>query len=359
MKHKTSKKRKRLRFKGWDLFRSLKLAVGILIVLFLLLPLATVFQMANPFDRSKIEVVIPQGLSTAAVQNILEDKGLLKKNSNFTLVARAFGIAHKLQAGKYRLSPSNTLISILFKLKKGDIYIAPPERVWITFQEGSSIYKMGEILKENKVSNYKEFKNLVHEGITERLRASHWSIFKYIPSESLEGYLYPDTYRFFKEAPVPDIIEVMLSRFEQVVLPFWENASKDTKYTLHEIITLASIIEKEAQKPEERGIISSVYHNRLNKKMFLAACPTIKYALDRPTKRVYYEQLDVDSPYNTYKNKGLPPGPICNPGIESIKAAVYPAKTNYYYFVAKKDGSHIFSSTWDEHQSARRKAGID
>lgn len=148
----------------------------------------------------------------------------------------------------------------------------------------------------------------------------------------------------------------MLNRFEELVLPFWEKAKKDTSYTLHEIITLASIIEKEAQKKSERKIISSVYHNRLNKKMFLAACPTIKYALDWPTKKVYYEQLDVKSPYNTYKNKGLPPGPIANPGIESIKAAVYPAKTNYYYFVAKKDGSHIFSSTFQGHQQGRQES---
>ncbi len=333
--------------------KNIRIFAAALAVAFLLFVLSLIFQTANPFDRSVIEVVIPQGLSSSAVQNILEEKGVLKKNSNFTLVARILGVSHKLQAGKYRLSPSNALVSILLKLKKGEIYIAPPERVWITFQEGTSIYKMGEILKKNKVSDYKEFQGLVREGITEPRRMKHWTIFKYISSESLEGYLYPDTYRFFKEAPVADVVEVMLLRFETVVLPFWEKASKDTRYTLHEIITLASIIEKEAQKPQERGIISSVFHNRLNKKMFLAACPTIKYALDRPTKRVYYEQLDVDSPYNTYKNKGLPPGPICNPGIESIRAAVYPARTNYYYFVAKNDGSHSFSSTWQDHQNAK------
>jgi len=147
----------------------------------------------------------------------------------------------------------------------------------------------------------------------------------------------------------------MVSRFEEMVLPVWEKRPNNTKYTLHEILTLASIIEKEAQKPEERPIIASVFYNRLNKGMPLAADPTIKYALERPSKKVYNNQLEVDSPYNTYKRVGLPPGPICNPGVESIKAVLYPAKTNYYFFVAAKDGSHLFTRTFEEHQKARVK----
>ena len=162
---------------------------------------------------------------------------------------------------------------------------------------------------------------------------------------------------FFENASVRDITETMLGRFDKVVLNFWERASKDTEYNLHEILTLASIIEKEAKVPLERLLVSSVFHNRLKAGMPLAACPTIKYALDKPTKKVYKDQLSVDSPYNTYKIKGLPPGPICNPGIDSISAAVYPALTDYYYFVAKPDGSHIFSKTWSEHQRARQQAG--
>lgn len=124
---------------------------------------------------------------------------------------------------------------------------------------------------------------------------------------------------------------------------------------MHEILTLASIIEKEAKVAEERPIISSVFYNRLKIGMPLAADPTVKYALERPTKKVYLDQLSVRSPYNTYRRKGLPPGPICNPGLESIKAAVYPSKTDYFYFVAKPDGSHIFSKTWQEHQKARSR----
>lgn len=317
---------------------------------------ATLFQSANHLDHTYYRIAIPAGASTKIVQKILEEKKILKPNSSFAFTAKILSISKNLQAGDYKFSPSESLYSILWKLKAGKVVAPEIRRVKITFPEGTSIYKMGKILRKNKVSNPNKFQDLVNEGITAPLRDRHWGIFKYMPTESLEGYLYPDTYWFYDKVKIDRMVEIMVSRFEQVVLPFWVVASKETEATLHEVITLASIIEKEAQKPEERKIISSVFHNRLKKGMPLAADPTIKYALERPTKRVLHDQLKVNSPYNTYKRKGLPPGPICNPGIESIKAAVYPAKTNYYFFVAKKDGSHIFTRNWQEHQRARVKA---
>jgi UPF0755 protein len=337
---------------------NLKIKVSLGIGAFLIAALLLVmllFQSANPLSQEQISIDIPSGATTYGIQSILEDNGVLRKNSGFTFFARLLGYSREIQAGKYRFSPSNTVIGIIVKLKRGEIYIPPPEKVWVTFPEGASIYVMGEILEKKGVIDYKKFQALVSEGITGELRANHWAIFKYIPTESLEGYLYPDTYWFFKGAKINTLEELMLKRFEAVVLPFWEKAKKDTKFSLHEVITLASIIEKEAQDPAERPLVSSVYHNRFKAHMYLSACPTIKYSLDRPTKKVYYEQLEVNSPYNTYKHKGLPPGPICNPGIESIKAAVYPAKTEYYYFVSKHDGSHVFSSTWKEHEAAKQK----
>lgn len=335
------------KFKIWILISGF----SIFVVLFVI----SLFQSANPFDESGYLILIPKGASSHTVQSILEKNEILRPDSSFGFFARLLGFSKHIQAGKYKFSPSDTLIGILLKLKNGDVHVPLPPRIWVTFPEGSSIYVMGEILKKQGVKDYKKFQALTKEGITEALRERHWKLFKYVPTESLEGYLYPDTYWFFEKAPIEDLVEVMIMRFEKVVLPFWEKAQKDTKYNLFEIITLASIIEKEAQKPEERKIVSSVFHNRLNLGMYLAACPTIKYALERPTKIVYLDQLEIDHPYNTYKSKGLPPGPICNPGIESIKAAVYPADTDYCYFVAKEDGSHIFSKTGKEHQRAKQK----
>lgn len=330
------------------MIKYLLLVLGIFIVVVS----SILVQASDPSNNSQIEIEIVKGSSAAAIQFQLEEKGLLKKGSGFVYLARALGVAKSIQAGSYNISPSDPLYSILWKLRYGKILL--PQQVRVTFPEGTSIYKMGIILKESGLSEEaEEFQTLVNEGITEKLRKKHWALFKYISSESLEGYLYPDTYLFFKQEKVESIAEKMLHRFEEVVLPFWEKAKPDTKYSLHEILTLASIVEKEAKVPSERPIIASVFYNRLGANMPLAADPTVKYALERPTKKVFYEQLAVDSPYNTYKRKGLPPGPICNPGIEAIKAAVYPAKTNFYFFVARANGSHIFSKTWQEHERAR------
>ncbi|MDD5382752.1 MAG: endolytic transglycosylase MltG [Candidatus Margulisbacteria bacterium] len=329
--------------------------IGIVIIAGILFG-ASLSQSANQYDHTSYNVVIPKGASVKAIRDILEKKEILKTDSSFAFAARILGLAKHVQAGEYSFSPSEPLASILWKLRRGEVIQTQLKRVRITFPEGTSIYKMGEILRKKQVSDPDKFQLLVKEGITAAIREKHWGIFKYVPTESLEGYLYPDTYWFYIGAKVEDLVEIMLARFEEIVVPFWQQTAKETKYSLHEILTLASIIEKEAKLPEERAVISSVFHNRLKAGMPLAADPTIKYALERPTKRVYQHQLAVDSLYNTYKRRGLPPGPICNPGIEAIKAAVHPATTDYYFFVARKDGSHIFSRNWAEHQLARQKA---
>jgi len=328
----------------------------VLLGLLVLISLAAFGQMANSLDKNKILVDIPPGSSAVAIQNILEEKGVLGQHSGFARLAGIFGVASHIQAGQYEFSPSQPLLSVLWQLRIGKV--ADTSRILVVFPEGSSIYKMGEILRQKGYQHADNFQALVKEGITSELRQRHWATFKYIPSESLEGYLYPDTYWFFINASPEVLAETMVSRFDAVILSYWQQVSAETTYSLHEILTLASIIEKEAKKPEERPIIASVFYNRLKKGMPLAADPTIKYALERPSKKVYYNQLEVDSLYNTYKRRGLPPGPICNPGIESFKAAVHPAKTDFFFFVAKKDGTHIFSKTWAEHQKAIGQARL-
>lgn len=323
--------------------------IGCLVLLLLLI----LFLPRNPFDQSKVEVNIPAGASVKQVQLILQTNKTLPKYSIFKYFMRLFGLQNKIKAGNYLFSPSDPLPEVVTKLVLGET-LAPKE-LRVTFPEGTSIYKMGIILKEAGYADWLAFQGLVKEGITYDLRQRHWPIFKFIPSESLEGYLFPDTYHIFKDAPATDLAEKLLARFKAIVLPYWQKNKRQTKMNLHEIITIASIVEKEAKRPEERPVIASVFYNRLKDGMPLAADPTVKYALERPSKIVYLDQLSVKSPYNTYKRRGLPPGPICNPGLDSIKAAIYPAKTNYYFFVAKKDGSHLFSKSWQEHQKARIK----
>jgi UPF0755 protein len=320
--------------------------IGVVLLLFVLL-----FRPAQPFDPSVINITIPEGSSARSVQSLLQTNKLLTAHSAFLITLKLFNLEDRVKAGEYSFSPSDPLLTVISKLVGGQT--VPAQEIRVAFPEGTSIYKMGVILKEKGFKHWRGFQQLVNEGITADLRARHWKLFKYISSESLEGYLFPDTYNFFPDASAEAMAEVMLNRFEAVVVPFWDRAGHDTKRSLHEILTLASIVEKEAKKPDERPIIASVFYNRLKIGMALAADPTIKYALERPSKIVYLDQLSVKSPYNTYKRRGLPPGPICNPGLDSIKAAVYPAKTNYLFFVAKKDGSHSFSKTWQEHERAR------
>jgi len=200
------------------------------------------------------------------------------------------------------------------------------------------------------------FQELTKNALTSSLLLKYGFLAE-IPTDSLEGYLFPDTYLVPSNIGTDSLTNLMVSRFNKVVMSYWRKNYRKMKikFSLHEIITLASIIEKEAAVENERPLISSVYHNRLRIRMHLGADPTIKYVLERPGKIVSYDDLRIESPYNTYRHYGLPPGPICNPGLSSVKAAMFPAESDYLYFVARADGSHIFSKSLTEHQAAQRE----
>jgi len=176
-----------------------------------------------------------------------------------------------------------------------------------------------------------------------------------IAADSLEGYLYPDTYRFPRPTAVKDVIKAMVDRLGQVMTPEWQARAKDLHMTLHEVLTLASVIEKETGAGGERAQISSVFHNRLKKKIPLQSDPTVIYGLPQFDGNLRKKDLSHPNPYNTYRWAGLPPGPIANPGAEAIRAALYPVPTPYLYFVSKNDGTHHFSATLVEHNKAVEK----
>jgi UPF0755 protein len=175
------------------------------------------------------------------------------------------------------------------------------------------------------------------------------------PAPTLEGYLYPDTYSFPDSTPPRAAVAIMVREFERAWQPSWDAHRQALGMTRHEAVTLASIIEKEARLPEERPVISAVYHNRLRLNMPLQADPTVEYALGRHVEHLYFKDLTVESPYNTYRHTGLPPGPIASPGKHSLEAAVLPADVPYLYFVATADGHHEFRTTLAEHDSAKKE----
>ncbi len=296
------------------------------------------------YSSAPINILIPAGADSFEIANILRQQAVIKNKFLFILLSRVLNWEKDLKAGNYEFSSSN-MINILRKLKKGEI-----KRSRITIPEGLPRWEVLQILEKEKIIKKNDFLALVNDpGIFEEE-------FPFLSSvESLEGYLYPDTYYFFVEENEVQVIKKFLLRFQEIVVPFYEEKIPRNDLSAEEIIILASIVEKEAQISLEKPIIAAVFHNRLEKGMKLRADPTVKYALGNFQERLTYEDLTVSSPYNTYVYQGLPPGPICNPGKDSIYAVLYPDEVDYLYFVAKGDGTHKFSNTYEEHLEAVSK----
>jgi len=323
-----------------------------LIVILVVIPILFVMSILlhTGGNKKPVWVHIREGSTTSSIAFDLASKQLVRSAFEFKLMSYLFFMQDKFQAGSYKFSRHPKLLDVLLLIKRGGT--SPPDPLTLSFPEGTSIYNMGTILEKNEVECSKYYRGLTKTPLV-RKYSDKFTFLKGVPTESLEGYLYPDTYIFDKNVSGEVLAQLMLIRFKDVVMPYWEASKNKTKFNLHQIITLASIIEKEAATDAERPLVSSVFYNRMGLRMPLDSCATIKYALDRPTKTVYFEQLEVKSPYNTYINKGLPPGPICNPGIASIKAALEPADTDFCYFVSRRDGTHVFTKTGVEHLRAK------
>lgn len=286
---------------------------------------------------------IPSGSSAAEIGQILAAEGVIRSPFGFRILARVTGKGTKLQPGAYELNPPMSPLAVIDKLAKGDVCAH-----WVTFPEGFTILQIAECLGEKDIMEPKYFSGPAYfNGRNFPANFPH-------PSDSLEGYLFPDTYLIPVGESADGIIREMLSCFERKVAEPLAADIAQSDMSLHKIITLASLIEREAKVSKDRPLISAILRNRLRKNMRLQCDATVLYALGRHKNRVLYRDLTVDSPYNTYRYPGLPPGPIANPGLASIKAALHPAKVDYLYYVARPDGSHIFSHTLAEHQLARQ-----
>lgn len=302
--------------------------------------------MLVPAGSSKqVTVQIPRGASAGTIARILAEHGVVRSALGFSVLARATGKSGSLKPGAYMLSPSMRPYVVLDKLARGDVCGR-----WVTFPEGFTARQMGERLEAENLGKSEKFSRLAYYGGSSfRTDFAH-------PGPSLEGYLFPDTYLVPIGQSEEEVIREMLECFRRKVAEPLAEDIASSGMSLHEVITLASLIEREAKIPEDRPLISAVIHNRLRRNMRLEIDATVLYALGRHKERVLYSDLDVDSPYNTYRYAGLPPGPIANPGLASIRAALHPASVDYLYYVARRDGSHIFSRTFGEHQRAKQAA---
>jgi len=293
-------------------------------------------------SSSKKVVIIQQGQGFNATTEILFKAGIIKNRFRFKLYAILKGHDKSIQAGEYLLSPSMPPAIILEFLVNGKVNLHK-----ITVVEGYNLHQISDIVAKAGFAARTDF----YTAATDASFTSE----KGIDSKTFEGYLFPETYYFPKVITSEKIISTMVDRFRAVFTAKWKKRAEELGLSIHQVVTLASIIEKETGAPFERPIISSVFHNRLKKGMRLEADPTVIYGIKNFNGNLTRKHLTTWSPYNTYKIKGLPIGPIACPGAKAIEAALYPADTGFIFFVSKKDTTHKFTTNLKDHNKAIRK----
>jgi UPF0755 protein len=287
-------------------------------------------------------VTIAPGEGFQDVSRKLRDAGLIQSPFQFRLFARLSGAHRTIKAGEYQLAGTLTPREILAILVEGDVLLYR-----LTIPEGFTLRQIAEAVAQAGFGEAETFYRIATDPETVKAAG--------VPGQTLEGYLFPDTYSFPRGYPPAQIVAAMTRRFKEAFSDTWRQRAEALGMTVHEVVTLASIIEKETGAPVERPIIASVFHNRLEKGMRLETDPTVIYGIEDFDGNLTRKHLRTPTPYNTYLNRGLPPGPIASPGHAALEAALYPAETDYLFFVSRKDGTHHFSHTLKEHQKAVRK----
>lgn len=306
----------------------------------LLIPAVLLTSCSSPHGAA-IRVIVPKGASFGAAADSLHKAGLVGSSAVFKLYARVKQTDRNIKPGTYLIKRGTPWSEILAALHGGHGLVNT-----ITIPEGFTLSQIVPLLAKTLTVPVDSVNAAVSDtAMIHRVGA---------PAKNLEGYLFPDTYAFPDGTRARDAVLEMVKRFDREWKPEYDQRLTQLGLTKHQLVTLASIVEREAKVPAERPVIARVYLNRLEKNMLLQADPTVQYAKGKHTPRVLLKDLEVDSPYNTYKYPGLPPGPIASPGGASLSASLYPADVSYLYFVAAPDGHHEFRNTLSEHEQAVR-----
>jgi UPF0755 protein len=298
-----------------------------------------VYQPYKGYSGTEQFVEVPQGSSVPAIARRLADAGVVRDRLAFRYAAWVTGGTRAMKAGEYRFDRPMTAIEVAEKIARGDVYVRT-----ITFPEGLTIRDMAELFEREGLGTRASFVEA----------ASQVDLIHSLDPEAtdLEGYLFPDTYSVPRTISADRVVAMMVAHFRKQLGETLPQRAQAAGRTVREIITLASLVEKETGKPEERPVVAGVYVNRLKIGMGLQCDPTVLYALQRAgrdVKNITRADLQFDSPYNTYRYPGLPPGPIASPGKASVEAALAPADVPHLYFVSRNDGSHVFAETLAEH----------
>lgn len=304
--------------------------IGVIILCLLSLVNLMVFFLSPRYSKTSL-VTIKQGVTAQQVAELLEKESLISSKNYFLFLLRLRGGHRKIKAGIYEINSKESTWRIISKLVLGK-----SKKVKLTIPEGFTAHQIAQLIEQKGLGEKDRFLEIVEE-------------------RKLEGYLFPETYFVDYDAPEEEIIGIMVDQFNKVFTKEMEERGKKFKFTKRDTVILASIIEKEAVKDEERPLISAVFHNRLKKRWYLESCATVQYALGEHKEKLTYKDVKVDSPYNTYIRFGLPPGPICNPGLAAIKATLYPAQTDLMFFVTKGEGTHRFSKYYQKHLEVQKK----
>ncbi len=300
-------------------------------------------QKRGPESPERVRIAVGEGEGFALVLRDLSSHGLLPRPWTLKLYARVTGDDRRVQRGTYEFRAGTPPIDILRAMVNGDVLA-----VLVTVPEGFTMWQVAGAFDSAGVDSASLLAVIRDERVASAAD---------IPSRTLEGYLFPDTYRVPFGSNAPQVAAQLVAHANASWKSDYERRAREIGMTRHQVVTLASIVEAEARVADERPTIAAVYHNRLAKGMRLEADPTVAYAMGGYRGRLFYKDLEIDSPYNTYRRVGLPPGPICNPGDASIRAALFPApNVESLYFVARGDGRHVFSSTLREHNAAVREA---
>lgn len=296
-----------------------------------------------PPGARPVEIVVETGSAVRTVGRRLEEEGVIRSALLFELWVRARGDAARIQAGTYRLPPDRPLPSVVDMLIEGRTVL-----IEVTVPEGLRLEQVAGIVARALGADSADFVAAAGDSVLADSLG--------VVSSTLEGYLFPETYHVDPSTTARQMARIMVDQFQEVFGPAWRARAESLGFSVDQIVTLASIVEEEARVPEERKTIAGVFWNRLAKGMRLEADPTVQYSLGGHRARVLYRDLEVDSPYNTYRNIGLPPGPIASPGRSALEATLYPDSVPYLFFVATGEGGrHAFSETLAEHERKRRE----
>jgi len=294
-----------------------------------------------------VTVTVKPEMTVKDIGEVLFQNGIIHNATLFRIVARVQGVENSLQAGDYALSAGMSIPDIINKMTRGDTVYR-----LLTIPEGYNVEQIAKLLAEQGLG----------DGATFKALARKFASFDYMVRQpeliySAEGYVFPDTYRITPGMKEEAILKMLVVNFDKKLTAEMRERAKTLGLSLHQVVTLASLVEKEAKLDQERPVIAGVFYNRLKQDMPLQSCPTVQYILGYPKVELTIADTQIASPYNTYQNPGLPPGPIASPGMAAIRAVLYPADTPYLYFVAAKDGSHRFSKTYEEHLAAVDEVG--